>query len=148
MKKKDQFIHICNEEWDEFTAEITVRSNDDDCACQTAKISLPDLKAVLDHVQSKVTKRNDFDLDNSDSDDDNNYDNIQNLDTSNGTLYEFSNLDNDKNVSVDTLFPEKDKTILFKIDVDGGEMDVLNGMKNTAINNNCYFVIETHTKQL
>ena len=62
MKKKDQFIHICNEEWDEFTAEITVRSNDDDCACQTAKVSLPDLKAVLDHVQSKVIKRNDFDL--------------------------------------------------------------------------------------
>jgi hypothetical protein len=62
MKKKDSFIHICNEEWDEFTAEITVRSNDDDCACQTAKVALPDLKAVLDHVQSKVTKRNDFDL--------------------------------------------------------------------------------------
>lgn len=62
MKKKDSFIHICNEEWDEFTAEITVRSNDDDCACQTAKVALPDLKAVLDDVQSKVIKRNDFDL--------------------------------------------------------------------------------------
>lgn len=59
-----------------------------------------------------------------------------------------SNFDNDKNVSVDTLFQEKNKIVLFKIDVDGGEMDVLNGMKNTAINNNCYFVIETHTKQL
>ncbi|MEY2764756.1 MAG: hypothetical protein RLZZ205_1180 [Bacteroidota bacterium] len=62
MKKKDQFIHICSEEWDEFTAEITVRGEDDHCACQSSKVALPDLKAVLDHVQSKVIKRNDFDL--------------------------------------------------------------------------------------
>lgn len=59
-----------------------------------------------------------------------------------------SNLDNDKNISIDTLFQKKNETLFFKIDVDGGELDVLNGMKNTAIQNNCYFIIETHTKQL
>lgn len=59
-----------------------------------------------------------------------------------------SNLNDDKNISIDTLFHEKNKPLLFKIDVDGGEMDVLNGMKNTAVNNTCFFVIETHTKQL
>ena len=62
MKKKDTFIHICSEEWDEFTAEIIVRDNADHCACQTSKMALPDIKAVLDHVQTKVIKRNDFDL--------------------------------------------------------------------------------------
>lgn len=62
MKKKDTFIHICSEEWDEFTAEIIVRDNADHCACQSSKMALADLKAVLDHVQSKVIKRNDFDL--------------------------------------------------------------------------------------
>jgi hypothetical protein len=62
MKKKNTFIHICSEEWDEFTAEITVRSNDDHCACQSSKVALPDLKSVLDHVQANIIKRNDFDL--------------------------------------------------------------------------------------
>ena len=62
MKKKNTFIHICSEEWDEFTAEITVRNNDDHCACQSSKVALPDLKAVLDHVQANIIKRNDFDL--------------------------------------------------------------------------------------
>lgn len=59
-----------------------------------------------------------------------------------------SNLNDDKNLSIDELFHEKDKSLLFKIDVDGGELDVLQGMRNTIINNNCYFVIETHTLQL
>lgn len=54
----------------------------------------------------------------------------------------------DKHVSIDDLYKEKGKTLLFKIDVDGGELDVLNGMKVTISNNNCLFVIETHSKQL
>lgn len=53
-----------------------------------------------------------------------------------------------QNISIDKLYTEKGKTLLFKIDVDGGEMDVLNGMTETIKNNKCLFVIETHSKQL
>lgn len=59
-----------------------------------------------------------------------------------------SNKNDDQNVSIDQLYKEKGKTLLFKIDVDGGEVDVLNGMIETIKNNNCLFVIETHSKQL
>ena len=59
-----------------------------------------------------------------------------------------SDLNDDKNISIDELFKETNQKLLFKIDVDGGEMDVLNGMHNTIKNNRCYFIIETHSLQL
>jgi len=59
-----------------------------------------------------------------------------------------SNKNDEKNLSIDDIFKEKNAAILFKIDVDGGEMDVLKGMTNTLSNNKCFFIIETHTKQL
>ncbi len=62
MNTKTDFIHICSEEWDEFTAEITVNSNAARCACGTSKMALKDLTSILNHVQEKVIKRNDFDL--------------------------------------------------------------------------------------
>ncbi len=62
MNTKTDFIHICSEEWDEFTAEITVNSNAVHCACGTSKMALKDLTAILNHVQENVIKRNDFDL--------------------------------------------------------------------------------------
>jgi hypothetical protein len=59
-----------------------------------------------------------------------------------------SDLNDDKNISIDELFKETNQKLLFKIDVDGGEMDVLNGMQETIKNNTCYFIIETHSVQL
>ena len=59
-----------------------------------------------------------------------------------------SNFEDEKHTSIDTVFTSKGKNLFFKIDVDGGEMEVLNGLKNTIANNNCFFIIETHTKKL
>ena len=75
---------------------------------------------------------------------------INNFDFKDVTLIKkfVSNVDDEKHVSIDTAFTHKNKNLFFKIDVDGGEMDVLNGLKNTIANNNCFFVIETHTKKL
>jgi hypothetical protein len=52
------------------------------------------------------------------------------------------------NTTIDSIFNLKDQSLLFKIDVDGGEADVLNGIKNTLLNNTCFFIIETHTAEL
>ncbi|MEN9964477.1 MAG: hypothetical protein RL582_1572 [Bacteroidota bacterium] len=62
MNKTKAFIHICNEEWDDFTAEITVNANDARCACGSSKVALQDLSSILNHVQDKIVKRNDYDL--------------------------------------------------------------------------------------
>lgn len=59
-----------------------------------------------------------------------------------------SNTNDSTNISIDTLFTETNQKLLFKIDVDGGEMEVFKGMITTIQNNNCFFVVETHTKQL
>jgi hypothetical protein len=53
----------------------------------------------------------------------------------------------EKHTTIDVL-NLKNQTLFFKVDVDGGEMDVLKGLKNTITTNTCYFIIETHTKQL
>jgi precorrin-6B methylase 2 len=54
----------------------------------------------------------------------------------------------EKHVTLDSVFEQKGQTLFFKIDVDGGEMDVLNGLKTVLTNNICLFVIETHTPEL
>lgn len=53
-----------------------------------------------------------------------------------------SNADNSR---VDDLINVKNKKIFFKIDVDGAELEVLNGGMRTFRDNPCYFIIETHT---
>lgn len=52
-------------------------------------------------------------------------------------------------VKIDDYFSnKKNQKILFKIDVDGGELDVLKSGFNSFKNNECYFIIETHSPQL
>ena len=52
-------------------------------------------------------------------------------------------------VQIDEYFKDfSDKKILFKIDVDGGELDVLKSGLNTFNTNSCKFIIETHSPQL
>jgi hypothetical protein len=49
--------------------------------------------------------------------------------------------------SVDATLPDPPRPLMFKIDVDGGEVDVLRGAKN-ALKGDCLLVIETHSPQL
>ncbi len=48
----------------------------------------------------------------------------------------------------DVLKEIKNKSILFKIDVDGGELDVLESGLEAFKQNNCFFVVETHSFKL
>lgn len=57
-----------------------------------------------------------------------------------------SNKTNDRQISLDT-FKIKDKA-LFKVDVEGAELLVLEGISNLLQNNDCWLIIETHSKQL
>jgi hypothetical protein len=59
-----------------------------------------------------------------------------------------SDKDDSNHLKLDSIFNESGKNLLFKIDVDGGELDVLKGMVETIKNNSCYFIIETHSQQL
>jgi precorrin-6B methylase 2 len=61
--------------------------------------------------------------------------------------YASDKIDNN-NVTIDSIFQKRGESLLFKIDVDGGEEVVLKGMEQTMINNKCLFVIETHSKEL
>lgn len=58
-----------------------------------------------------------------------------------------SDRDDANHVSVDS-FGLSGQKLFFKIDVDGGEMDVLKGMERTIAGNSCRFIVETHTAQL
>jgi hypothetical protein len=57
----------------------------------------------------------------------------------------------DKTVSIDDILRSKrmeKSRLLFKIDVDGGELLVLNGIRSTLQNSNCKLIIETHSLEL
>lgn len=57
--------------------------------------------------------------------------------------------DSDEFTKIDDVFEgQSGKKILFKIDVDGGELDVLESGLETFKNNDCYFVVETHSFKL
>jgi hypothetical protein len=49
---------------------------------------------------------------------------------------------------VDTVVGDYAKPLVLKIDVDGGELDVLHGAQRTLERNQCTLVIETHSAQL
>jgi precorrin-6B methylase 2 len=49
---------------------------------------------------------------------------------------------------VDTELPSLPRPVLFKIDVDGGEMDVLKGARKTLANGAAILIVETHTLEL
>jgi hypothetical protein len=54
-------------------------------------------------------------------------------------------------ISVDDLLSQKglaSKKLLFKIDVDGGELLVLKGIRNVLVNGQCRLIIETHSQEL
>ncbi len=54
-------------------------------------------------------------------------------------------------VSIDTFVQDhrlQSRKLFFKIDVDGGEEDVLKGMQATMGNCSCVFIIETHSIEL
>jgi hypothetical protein len=57
-----------------------------------------------------------------------------------------SGINDDNHISLDH-FDINDKA-LFKIDVEGAERWVLEGMKNLLENYDCYLIIETHSEQL
>ena len=62
--------------------------------------------------------------------------------------YKFvSNKNDEKNICLDS-FNLKDHNVLFKIDVEGGELKVLEGIENMLKNNKCFLIIETHSRQL
>jgi hypothetical protein len=55
----------------------------------------------------------------------------------------------DEFIKIDDVLKNKTgKTVLFKIDVDGGELDVLKSGLESFKNNKCYFVVETHSFKL
>ncbi len=57
--------------------------------------------------------------------------------------------ENDDFVKIDDYFGAGEKNkILFKVDVDGGELDVLKSGVETFSKNECYFIIETHSPKL
>jgi len=58
-----------------------------------------------------------------------------------------SNVNDDTNITVDS-FNLKDENIFLKIDVDGAELIVLEGIQKTLKTNNCFLIVETHSAQL
>ncbi|MDB4796446.1 FkbM family methyltransferase, partial [Akkermansiaceae bacterium] len=50
-------------------------------------------------------------------------------------------------VSIDDFLPEKGKTIMIKIDVEGFELDVLKGLRETLLENTCFLAIEIFEQQ-
>jgi len=58
------------------------------------------------------------------------------------------NADDEQWCRIDTILAGAEYPIVFKIDVDGGEMDVLRGAKATLSGGRCALVIETHSQEL
>ena len=56
--------------------------------------------------------------------------------------------DDDAFVRVDTIVGDYAKPLVLKIDVDGGEVEVLEGARRTLGRNDCTLVVETHGRQL
>ena len=52
------------------------------------------------------------------------------------------------NIKIDDLIIGENKNYFFKIDVDGEELSVLKSAINQIKNNQCYFIIETHSLTL
>ena len=50
--------------------------------------------------------------------------------------------------SIDALLPDLPRPVVFKIDVDGGEMDVFRGAVRTLSGDGCRIVLETHSLEL
>ena len=58
-----------------------------------------------------------------------------------------TDINDEQHISLDS-FPIKAKSILVKVDVEGDELTVLKGAGNFLKENDCYLIIETHSKQL
>jgi hypothetical protein len=56
--------------------------------------------------------------------------------------------DDDAFVRVDTVVGDYAKPLVLKIDVDGGEVEVLEGARRTLARNACTLVVETHGREL
>jgi len=54
----------------------------------------------------------------------------------------------DQFCSIDELLPDLTLPAIFKVDVDGGEMDVFRGAKKTLAKDGCVMVLETHSLDL
>jgi hypothetical protein len=54
----------------------------------------------------------------------------------------------DTHIDLDNLLKEESGNVFFKIDVDGGELEVLKGVKKVLKERHCRLVIETHSKEL
>jgi hypothetical protein len=59
-----------------------------------------------------------------------------------------SEAESSDSIRIDQFFTGKHQNVFFKVDVDGGELSVLKGAKEVIASNNCFFIIETHSKQL
>lgn len=56
--------------------------------------------------------------------------------------------DDDQFVRIDTLLNDYDKPVVLKIDVDGGELDVLKGARHSLEHKTCRLIVETHAPEL
>jgi precorrin-6B methylase 2 len=59
-----------------------------------------------------------------------------------------SNFDSDTHISINNFFKKSGRKILLKIDIDGGEATLLNDIRELLEKNNCFLIVETHSKQL
>ena len=60
-----------------------------------------------------------------------------------------SDVSNENSLRLDQALADcSEKNVLVKIDVDGGEVDVLKGMRSALLDRNCKIIIETHSKEL
>lgn len=59
-----------------------------------------------------------------------------------------TNVRNVRKITIDDHSPTRDHTILMKIDVEGYEYEVLNGMRQTLLNNRCFLMIEIFRENL
>jgi hypothetical protein len=59
-----------------------------------------------------------------------------------------SNITDDNHIALNDFIKDPAATVFVKIDVDGGELDVLKGLENVLKRNNCKLIVETHSKEL